>query len=68
MIKYLYRKSLLIQDKEKKLKMLLITHMLYTMSDFFNDFMIRIKLQYAKEFIADKSDRNGYDFLAIHYH
>jgi len=53
MIKYLYRKSLLIQDKEEKLGALLITHMLYTIPHFFNDFTTRIKLQYAKEFTAD---------------
>ena len=68
MIKYLYRKSLLIQDEENKLGALLITHMPYTIPHFFNDFTTRIKLQYAKEFTADKSDRGGYNFLAIHYH
>jgi len=67
MIKHLYRNSLLFQDQKGKLGALLITHMPDTIPHFFNDFTTRIKLQYAKEFAADKSDRNGYDFLAIHY-
>jgi len=68
MIKYLYRKTLLLQDKEEKFLSLLITHMPDTVPNFWRDFTTRIKLQYGKEFTKDNSDRSGYDFLSLHYH
>ena len=67
MIEHLYRKSMMLRDSEKKLGALLVTHMPDAIPHFSNDFTTRIKLQYAKEFKADKSDRKDYGFLAIHY-
>jgi hypothetical protein len=68
MTKYVYRKSLLLQDQKEKLLALFITHMPSTIPKFFQDFNTRVKIHFAKEFTRDQSDRSNYDFLAIHYH
>jgi len=68
MIKYMYRKTLMLQDKEENFLSLLITHMPDTVPNFWRVFLDRIKLQYPKEFTKDRSDRSGYGFLSLHYH
>jgi hypothetical protein len=65
-IDFIFRKSLLIQDEQKNLGALVISHM--PQSIFWADFTSRIQMQFKKEFFKDYSDRKGYDFLAIHYH
>jgi hypothetical protein len=63
-----YRKSLMFQDQENKLGALLITHMPDTIPDFWKNFTARIQAHFIKEFREDCSNRDKYDFLAIHYH
>ena len=61
-------RTLKLQDEDKKLAMLVMTHMLQRIPTFWQYFNTRIEALYGKEFHPDKSDRKDYDYLAIHYH
>jgi hypothetical protein len=42
--------------------------MTQTIPQYWSNFLTRIKALYGNEFFQDKSNRDDYDYLAIHYH
>jgi hypothetical protein len=65
---HLIRQSLKLEDLDKNFAALLITHLTTCMPAFWTNFCARIKALYAKEWYFDRSNREGQDYVAIHYH
>jgi hypothetical protein len=57
-----------LEDKDAQLAALIISHMTQSIPLFWQYFRIRIQALYGRELFHDFSDRQGYDYLAIHYH
>jgi hypothetical protein len=62
------RRTLVLRDQEDTLAALVMTHMTQRIPTFWQHFCTRIETLYSQEFHADTSNRQDYDYLAIHYH
>jgi len=64
----IHRNTFKLHDKNNTFRALVVSHMKQTIPQFWDSFMTRIMALYGKNFVAENSDRPGYDFMAIHYH
>ena len=58
----------MIQDDKGQFGGLLVTHMPERIPKFLNDFTTRLQALYGKDMGYDNSDREDYDFVAVHLH